>query len=127
MFSFLRETYILPNVPRPLLKIFTLALFPLAIGSPTIYAQVAKQSILRPTLGLDQGLTEFDTPDFHIKLVKTSQTLAALEPRSVSSFDFTPADRINLRSSNGFYHLGDIVFTVRIGRGSWATYSTALD
>ena len=33
-----------------------------------------------PTLGLDQGYLELDTPDFKLKLVKASQTLAALQP-----------------------------------------------
>ena len=33
------------------------------------------------TLGLEQGLLEFSTRDFTLKLVKASQTVAALEPK----------------------------------------------
>ena len=66
-----------------------------------------------PTLGLEQGYLEFDTPDFKLKLVKASQTVAALQPKATSGFDFTPADRLERRASNGFYHLGDITLRVR--------------
>ncbi len=31
-----------------------------------------------PTLGLDQGYLDLDSPDFFVKLVKASQTVAAL-------------------------------------------------
>src|SRR5690242_18623092 len=34
-----------------------------------------------PTLGLEQGTLNFDTPDFTLKLVKASQTIAAMEPK----------------------------------------------
>jgi hypothetical protein len=43
-----------------------------------------------PTLGLDQGVLEFDTPDFTLKLVKASQTIAALEPKGVPTYTPTP-------------------------------------
>jgi hypothetical protein len=43
-----------------------------------------------PTLGLDQGVMEFDTPDFTLKLVKASQTIAALEPKGVPTYTPTP-------------------------------------
>lgn len=43
-----------------------------------------------PTLGLEQGMLEFDTPDFTLKLVKTSQTIAALEPKGVPTYTPTP-------------------------------------
>src|SRR5664279_3062205 len=62
------------------------------------------------TLGLEQGLLLAETPDFRIKLVTASQTLAALEPVGENVFDFTPADRLSIRSRDGFYHLGDIKF-----------------
>ena len=53
-----------------------------------------------PTLGLENGLVEFDTPDFTLKLVKDSQTVAALQPKGAKGvdantpFDFTPSDQI---------------------------------
>ncbi len=80
-----------------------------------------------PTLGLDQGFLEFDTPDFKLKLVKASQTIAALEPKQAPGFDFTPADRLDRRAANGFHHLGDIAFRIRPNSaGLWLNYDTAL-
>lgn len=78
-----------------------------------------------PTLGLESGVSEFDTPDFRIKLVKASQTLVALEPKGASGFDFTPADRVSTRARDGFYHFGDIRFTLKMADGSWREFSTA--
>ena len=78
-----------------------------------------------PTLGIEQGISEFDTPDFHIKLVKASQTLAALEPKGANGFDFTPADRMEMRARDGFYHFGDITFRLRNDDGIWREFSTA--
>lgn len=79
-----------------------------------------------PTLGIDQGLVNMDTPDFKIKLVKTSQTLAVLEPKNLSGFDFTPSDRLSFRDRDGFYHLGDINFHLKSNDGSWREFSTAV-
>ena len=53
---------------------------------------------LPPTLGLDQGYLEFDTLQFKVKLVKASQTLAALQPKGADGFDFTPSDRLERRA-----------------------------
>jgi hypothetical protein len=43
---------------------------------------------------LDQGLIKLDTPDFNLDLVRSSQTVAALKPKTngEDGFDFTPAD-----------------------------------
>ncbi len=101
-----------------------------------------------PTLGLTNGLIEQETPDFNIELVKDSQTLAALEPKGVPGydftprgrgrrrpestnvihqvFDFTPADQLTNRQANRFYHFGDLTFRLRTNsEDSWANYSTA--
>ena len=79
-----------------------------------------------PTLGLDQGQMELDTPDFTLKLVKASQTVAALEPKGHAGFDFTPADQLERRAGNGFHHLGDINLRFRYaGQDSWTALSTA--
>ncbi len=54
-----------------------------------------------PTLGLQNGTLDFDTPDFTLKLVKDSQTIAALQPKGAKGmdantpFDFTPADQLD--------------------------------
>jgi hypothetical protein len=69
---------------------------------------------------------DFDTPDFKLKLVKASQTIAALEPKSAPGFDFTPADRLSQREANGYHHLGDLILRVRTGgSGPWQKYDTA--
>ena len=48
----------------------------------------------------------FDTPDFKLWLVKDSQTVAVLEPKSAAGFDFTPVDRLK-------HHLGDLTLRIR--------------
>ena len=69
---------------------------------------------------------ELDTPDFTLKLVKASQTVAALQSKSGKGFDFTPADRLANRAADGFYHLGDLTMRLRAGNsGPWKDYSTA--
>ena len=78
-----------------------------------------------PTLGLEQGYSEFDTPDFKLKLVKSSQTIAALQPKNSGTFDFTPADRLERRQSDGFHHLGDITLRLRTGTEAWKDYDSA--
>src|SRR5215831_14587922 len=79
-----------------------------------------------PTLGLDQGYSEFDTHNFKVKLVKASQTIAALEPKGADGFDFAPADRLDRRASNGFHHLGDLTLHLRTSAtGPWQKYDTA--
>ena len=79
-----------------------------------------------PTLGLDQGYIDLDTPDFKLKLVKASQTVAALQPRGDGAFDFTPADRLERRAANGYHHVGDLTLRVRAGSsGVWQKYDTA--
>src|SRR5205814_5200420 len=77
------------------------------------------------TLGIEQGTTEFDTPDFKIRIVNASGTLAVLEPKGANGFDFTPADRLSARSKDGFYHLGDIRFWLKMKDGAWREFSTA--
>ena len=74
----------------------------------------------------DQPFLEFDTPDFKLRLLKDSQTVAALEPKSTPGFDFTPGDRLERRAANGYHHLGDLTLRVRTGNsGSWQKYDTA--
>jgi hypothetical protein len=78
------------------------------------------------TLGLEQGTLDFDTPDFSLKLVKASQTVAALQPKGANGFDFTPVDRLEARASDRFNSLGDLTFRARQGTtGSWQDYSTS--
>ncbi len=79
-----------------------------------------------PTLGLGEGYLGFNTPDFNLELVKASQTMAALQPKGADGFDFTPADQLENRAGDGYYHLGDLTFRLRpSGSGDWTSYSTA--
>jgi hypothetical protein len=78
------------------------------------------------TLGLEQGLQSFSTPDFNLELVRASQTVAALAPRGVDDFDFTPTDWLEKRASDGFFQLGDLTLRLRTsGAATWQEYSTA--
>jgi hypothetical protein len=76
-----------------------------------------------PTLGLANGTLDFDTPDFTLKLVRDSQTIAALQPKGAKGmdantpFDFTPADQLPARQGDRFNHLGDI--HLRIQQAGW--------
>jgi hypothetical protein len=83
-----------------------------------------------PTPGpmLEQGTVDFETPDFTLSLVRSSQTVAALKPKGGKGFDFTPGDLLIARSQNGFFHLGDLTVRLRSqGSTDWNNYSTAAD
>src|SRR5262245_15954778 len=85
----------------------------------------AAQAAPTPTLGLEHGTLDFDTPDFTLRLVKDSQTIAALQPKGAKGadantpFDFTPADQLTARQGDRFNHLGDITLRVKQGNGAW--------
>jgi hypothetical protein len=75
---------------------------------------------------LDQGVQDYDTPDFTLSLVRSSQTVAALKPKGTDGFDFTPGDLLLARSQNGYFHLGDLTLRLRTqSSAEWANYSTA--
>jgi hypothetical protein len=82
---------------------------------------------------LDDGLAQFDTPDLTLRLVRSSGTVAGLEPRNQPAegseqFDFTPAELLAARSTDGYYHLGDLDLRLRpAGTETWRGYSTALE
>lgn len=78
-----------------------------------------------PTLGIAEVFQKFNTPQFQLKLVRASQTVAALRPHEDPRFDFTPGDRLEIRDKDGLYHLGDINLRLRIQDGAWKQYSTA--
>jgi hypothetical protein len=82
-----------------------------------------------PTPGpmLSQGTVDFETPEFTLTLVRSSQTVAALKPKGAGDFDFTPGDLLTERSKDGYFHLGDVTLRLRIGTsGDWKNYSTSL-
>jgi hypothetical protein len=79
-----------------------------------------------PAAMLAQGTIDFDTPEFTLTLVRSSQTVAALKPKGTDNFDFTPGDLLVARSQDRYFHLGDITLRLRSGKsGSWKNYSTA--
>jgi len=75
---------------------------------------------------LDQGIHDYDTPDFTLSLVRSSQTVAALKPKGADGFDFTPGDLLVARSQNGYFHLGDLTLRLRTENSTeWMNYSSA--
>ncbi len=103
-------------------------IFLFTLQSPYANAQPWERIASRPsTLGLDDGFLEFDTPAFEFKLVSASQTVAGLMPKAVEDdFDFTPSDRLEIRSRDNLYHLGDLTMRIRIGESrEWTALSTA--
>jgi hypothetical protein len=77
---------------------------------------------------LDQGLASYQTPGLTLRLVRSSGTVAGLEPEHSDGFDFTPAELLAARSTDGYYHLGDLDLRIRAaGTTEWSGYSTALE
>ena len=79
----------------------------------------------KSTLEIDKGYLNLSTKSFQIKLLKSSQTVAALSPVTDKTFDFTPSDRLSIRDKDGLYHLGDINFRIKEANGAWKNYSSA--
>jgi hypothetical protein len=76
---------------------------------------------------LAQGTESFDTRDFTLTLVRSSQTVATLAPKSAGGFDFTPGDLLVARSQDGYFHLGDLTLRLRDSKSQdWQNYSTAV-
>ena len=98
----------------------------LLIAGTFLSGQEAKKAPPQPGPMLTRGVENFDTPEFQLALVRSSQTVAALHPKSDTQFDFTPSDRLTERSHDGYYHLGDIDIRLRIAAGEWKDFSTAL-
>ena len=92
------------------------------VAQQTYWSRVEKRE---STLGIAEVYQKFDTPDFRLKLVRASQTVAALNPNKDPYFDFTPGERLGIRDKDSLYHLGDINLSIRIGNGPWKDYSTA--
>ena len=79
-----------------------------------------------PTLGLDQGVQSLDAGPLRLELVRASQTVAGLVPEGHEGFDFAPADWLERRAANGYFHLGDLTLRLRRhGSDGWRYYSTA--
>src|SRR5204863_764990 len=112
-------------------RYLTLAVVALLVGSAALWVMRARQRQEKeaPTPGpmLEQGFLDLETPAFSLRLVRSSQTVAALKPKGAGDFDFTPGDLLVERSRDGYYHLGDVDLRLRPGiSGEWKSYSTAL-
>jgi hypothetical protein len=77
------------------------------------------------TLGIEKGFINVTSSAFHVKLLKSSQTLVALKPVTDTAFNFSPEKFLKMRSSDGAYQLGDLNLKIRVNEGEWKKYSTA--
>ena len=99
-----------------------------AVLAHAVQAGNADQQKTPPAPGpmLAQGTENFDTPDFTLTLVRSSQTIAALSPKTSGGFDFTPGDLLVARSHDGYFHLGDLTLRLRTSKSQdWENFSTA--
>jgi hypothetical protein len=115
------------NLPdRQILLLSIAALFVVTTCATEFAQNAAVKKAPSPGPMLDQGIQDYETPDFTLSLVRSSQTVAALKPKGADGFDFTPGDLLVARSQNGYFHLGDL--TLRLGTQNsteWTNYSTA--
>jgi hypothetical protein len=89
---------------------------------------LAAQQEQKPALVPAEKLVTFHIPDFTVKLMRSSQTLASLQPSEAGGFDFEPFDQLGARFGNGYYQLGDLDLVLRVGaHGPWQDFSTALE
>ncbi|TCD10523.1 hypothetical protein EZ449_09260 [Pedobacter frigidisoli] len=106
--------------------IFSIVFWLLGLGLTFAQSPWVPLSKKPSTLGLENGFITLDAGAFNLKLVKSSQTVASLQPKSVKDFDFVPSDSLKVRSSDGLYHLGDINLRLRFADDqAWKSYSTA--
>jgi hypothetical protein len=79
-----------------------------------------------PSLGLERGFLDFDVGPIHLRLVRASQTVAALRAGGDGGVDFTPGDWLERRAANRHFHLGDLTLRWRLaGERAWAQASSA--
>jgi len=106
-------------------KFFLLVSF-LIISTNCIFSQQRVTDNRPATLGIEQGVESFGTPNFTLELLKSSQTVSSLRTTDAEKFEFTPHDLLSKRNKNGYYHLGDLNFRIKTGaNGQWESFSTA--
>lgn len=109
-------------------RIFRIALWLLIAGTGlAASAGPAGEPTAAPDGGamLDRGIWTLYTPSFILRLVRSSQTVAALKPHENGGFDFAPGDRLAERCRPGFTHTGDIDLRLRCDGGEWRNYSSS--
>ncbi|HPR33442.1 MAG TPA: DUF5695 domain-containing protein, partial [Prolixibacteraceae bacterium] len=80
------------------------------------------------TLGVEKGIAHYETDNWEIDLLHSSQTVAGLKAKGQPGLDYTPGNRLAERDKNRFYHLGDLNLGIREAEsGEWTFYSTAAD
>ncbi|WP_318350186.1 DUF5695 domain-containing protein [Aquipluma nitroreducens] len=106
-------------------KFFLVVSF-LIISTNCIFSQPRVTDNRPATLGIEQGVESFGTPNFTLELLKSSQTVSSLQTTDAEKFEFTPHDLLSKRNKNGYYHLGDLNFRIKTGaNGQWESFSTA--
>lgn len=115
------------NLPDRLTLLVSIAALFVVTTCATEFAQnAAVKKAPSPGPMLDQGIQDYETPNFTLSLVRSSQTVAALKPKGADGFDFTPGDLLVARSQNGYFHLGDLTLRLRTQNSTeWTNYSTA--
>ncbi|HET7038915.1 MAG TPA: DUF5695 domain-containing protein, partial [Gemmatimonadales bacterium] len=77
-------------------------------------------------MGVEQGFLNFDVGPLHVRLVRASQTVASLRAGGGSGVDFVPADWLERRAANRYFHLGDLTLRLRlVGDSAWTVASSA--
>jgi hypothetical protein len=107
------------------LRKFSVLVFFLIISASIACSQQPSADNRQATLGINQGVVSFNTLNFDLELLKSSQTVSSLRTTDTEKFDFTPHWLLQKRDKDGYYHLGDINFRIRTGYGAWESYSTA--
>lgn len=100
----------------------------LLINQVNVFAQSPWATLAKKpsSLHLNDGYLSFNAGQLKLKLVKSSQTVAGLLPKTTKDFDFIPSDSLKVRSADGLYHLGDINLRLRFtDEQKWQSYSTA--
>lgn len=94
---------------------------------PLVFSALVFPALVEAQLGLDHGFLSFNTTSFSVQLVKDSQTLYSLKPRTGNTnFDFIPADMMSKRQANRNYHLGDITYRARkVGTSAWTSVDSS--
>jgi hypothetical protein len=114
--------------PLRLSILFFLATISIFLSESNAQEQAPSKKAPTPGPMLAEGTEDFDTPDFTLRLVRSSQTVAALKPKGADDFDFSPGDLLIARSQDGFFHLGDITLRLRSeGAKDWKNFSSATE
>lgn len=97
------------------------------LGALIFLGQICSVSIAQDDIGFGNGVLDFSTANFDVKLIHDSGTLASLKP-SASDFDFLPYGLLleSERVQNGTYHWGDITIRYRTAsEGIWTNGNSA--